>query len=74
MITKTKAKGVLIYLQYLIYLNYIYFIFYEDLKGILIVFFTHYHLVPYTPLSPCSHHTVVHVHESFLLFARSIHP
>ena len=23
----------------------------------------------YTPYTPCNHHTVVHVHESFFLFA-----
>ena len=39
-------------------------------------------LIPLYPLPPppipspppCNHHTVVHVHESFLFFARSLHP
>ena len=33
--------------------------------------------LPFKPLvlpSPCIHHTVVHVHESFFLFAGSLHP
>ena len=28
---------------------------------------------PYTPFPPHNHHTVVHVHESFFLFAQSLH-
>ena len=36
--------------------------------------FFHDHLDPlYTP-RPTNHHTVVHVHESFFLFAHSLHP
>ena len=37
-----------------------------------IVFF-HYHLYPYMP-SPLNHLTVFHAHESFSLFAQSLHP
>ena len=29
---------------------------------------------PLTPPPPSNHHTVVHVHESFFLFAQSLHP
>ena len=29
---------------------------------------------PFTPPSPSNPHTVVHVHESFFLFAQSLHP
>ena len=32
--------------------------------------FFHYHLVPFYPPPTCDHHTVVHVHESFFLFAQ----
>ena len=41
---------------------------------VLILLFFHYHLVPlyFPPLS--NHHTVVHVHESFFLFAQSLYP
>ena len=34
--------------------------------------FFHYHLSPLYP-SPCNHHPVVHVHESFFLFVQSLH-
>ena len=39
-----------------------------------LLYFFHYHLVPLFPTPPSSHHTVVHVHESFFLFAQSLHP
>ena len=39
-----------------------------------LLYFFHYHLLPlYTP-PPSNHHTIVHVHESFFLFAQSLHP
>ena len=44
------------------------------LKKFLFLFlfhFYHYHL---GPLYPPPHHTVIHVHESFLLFAQPFHP
>ena len=51
-----------------------YFIFF-----ILIVYFivcSHSHLSTLFPLPPPphSHHTVVHVHESFIIFTQSLHP
>ena len=33
-----------------------------------------FHLVPLYLPPPSNHHTVVHVHESFFLFAQSLHP
>ena len=42
-------------------------------KKILLYFF-HYHLGPLNPSPPSNHHTVVHVHEFLLLFAKSLHP
>ena len=36
--------------------------------------FFHYHLVPAIPPSPSNHHTVVHVQESFFVFAQSLYP
>ena len=35
--------------------------------------FFHYHLVPLYPPPRHNHHTVVHVHESFFLFALPLH-
>ena len=36
--------------------------------------FSHYYLAPLYSPPPYNHHTVVHVHESFLLFAQSLQP
>ena len=36
--------------------------------------FFSYHLVPLCPPLPSSHHTVIHVHESFFFFVQSLHP
>ena len=36
--------------------------------------FFHYHLLLLCPPPPSNHHTVVHIHESFFLFALSLGP
>ena len=51
------------------YLNKVFFSFYLKLYCIFPL-----PLVPLYAPSPSNHHTVVHVHESFFLFAQSFHP
>ena len=47
---------------------------YTFLNLIFIIIFLHYLLVPLYPPPPSSHHTEVHVHECFFLFAQFLHP
>ena len=56
--------------------NYLFFNFYFWYKIISSSLFYCMFPLPFSPLTlplPCNHHTVVHVHESFFLFAQSLH-
>ena len=63
-------SGMNFYFIFFTLLNTIYFSLYIYSS----LYFFHYQLVPLYPLTPSNHLTVVHVHESFFLFALFLCP